>query len=255
MAHDSPFGVHRFPATHWSLVDRAGHASDALQRKALGELLQRYLPALRSHLVMQKRIDPDRADDLLQEFLVAKVIEKELIGAADRERGRFRSFLLVSLDRFILSEFRRERAQKRSAPNSVPISDETGGAADFNGPDAAFDIAWARQLLDHAIETMRTECQCTARADIWAVFKARILDPLLLQADLISYETLVEKYGLTSPAKASNLLITGRRMFVRVLRDLIGQYEKDQAEIDAEIDDLYAALEKAAHGSRVESAR
>jgi RNA polymerase sigma-70 factor (ECF subfamily) len=242
MTRDNGIGIRYFPTTHWSLVQRAGRPSDAAQRDALGELVERYLPALRSHLVIHKRIEPHRAEDLVQEFLLSKVIERELIGQADRQRGKFRSFLLVSLDRFVISEFRREQAQKRSAPGTVPIDENLDVADNRAAPTRTFDIAWARQLLTSAIQVMKKECHANARPDVWGVFQGRILDPVLNQTEPVSYDSLVKEYDLPSPAAASNLLVTAQRMFVRVLREQIGQYEEDESQIDEEIADLQRIL-------------
>src|SRR3954469_23630165 len=97
-------GPRYFPTTHWSLVKKAGCTSGESQRAALVEVLNRYMPALRSHLIYHKRIESHQAEDLLQGFLLSKVIEQDLIGAARQERGRFRSFLLTALDRFAISQ-------------------------------------------------------------------------------------------------------------------------------------------------------
>ena len=82
----------------------------------LNDLLQRYLPALRAHLVYGKRLQPDVADDLLQSFVADKVVEQGLVASADREKGKFRTFLLAALSRYHVSQIRKAKAQKR-APN------------------------------------------------------------------------------------------------------------------------------------------
>ena len=79
-----------FPSTQWSLVDRAAAGDAKARQRALGDLLQRYLPALRAHLVFKKRIDQERAEDLVQGFVTNKVIEQGLIARADPGKGRFR---------------------------------------------------------------------------------------------------------------------------------------------------------------------
>src|SRR6185295_7108431 len=94
-----------FPVTHWTMVERAGLAEDeTTQRQALVQLLTRYMPALKAHLVRRRGIELARADDLLQEFLLTKVLHGELIAEARRDKGRFRTFLLTVLDRFVISE-------------------------------------------------------------------------------------------------------------------------------------------------------
>ena len=119
--------MNEFPTTRWSLVARAGgRCTDATtrdaraRREALGSLLARYLPALRTHL-LRKRVAPDRVDDLLQSFVADKVIGADLLAAADRERGRFRALLVTSLNNFVANQLRHEKAECR-APKGVALT-------------------------------------------------------------------------------------------------------------------------------------
>src|SRR5882762_2956273 len=82
MPRENAIDVARFPSTQWSLVGRAGHITGTRRREALGTLLRRYMPALRAHLVLAKRISPDHADDLVQGFVTDKMIEQNLLGKA-----------------------------------------------------------------------------------------------------------------------------------------------------------------------------
>src|SRR5947208_3626715 len=100
-----------FPATQWSLVDRARQQDTGARDDALAKLLERYLPALRAHLTLEKRIrPPERADDLLQGFVADKIIEQRLLDHADEGRGKFRSFLLVTLNNYVISQHRGDNA-------------------------------------------------------------------------------------------------------------------------------------------------
>src|SRR5687768_2580796 len=90
-----------FPSTHWSLVGSAAQINREKRREALGTLLHRYMPALRAHLVLARRLPADYADDLLQGFVADKVIEQNLLGNADRTKGRFRSFLLAAVKHYV----------------------------------------------------------------------------------------------------------------------------------------------------------
>ena len=69
----------------------------------MGQLLSRYLPALRSHLIHSKRLQGADADDVLQDFVAGKILERDLIAKANQELGKFRTFLLTALDRFLLN--------------------------------------------------------------------------------------------------------------------------------------------------------
>jgi len=233
----------RFPTTHWTLVARAGQDPSQSRREALGQLLGRYLPALRAHLIHGRRLSPDDADDLLQDFVAAKIIEKDLIGRADRELGRFRTYLMAAIDRFLIDQFRQRSAKKRSPGDAglVALGDQAGQVAD-GSPSDAFETQWAREVIAQATRMMRQECQASARMEIWGVFECRLLRPLLEGTEPADYDELVERFGLRSPSQASNVLMTAKRMFGRMLKSVIGEYAVDEEEIESEIRDLHAVL-------------
>jgi DNA-directed RNA polymerase specialized sigma24 family protein len=231
-----------FPVTEWSLIARTADPDADTRRRALTELLDRYVPAVKFYLTLAKRIDPDRADDLLQGFLASKVLDEHLIEHADRERGKFRTFLLTALDRFIINQHRFDAAQKRSPGQMASIDEQPEPAGNGSGPASAFELAWARQVIDRTLERMRQECLGSGRLDLWEVFNARVLGPTLGQAEAIPYDDLVRRAGFASPVRAANALVTAKRMFTRVLRGVISEYETDEDEIDGEIDDLHKIL-------------
>jgi RNA polymerase sigma-70 factor (ECF subfamily) len=231
----------RFPTTHWSLVAQAGRDTSDVRREALERLLRRYLPALRVHLVHTRRMTPGDADDLLQDFVASRILEKDLLARADRDLGKFRTYLLTSLDRFLIDQRRRQGAKKRSPGRGaqVALDDEQQIAA----PEAdTFDVAWARSVIGESLERMRAECTASGRDDVWGVFEGRLLHPILKGEEPADYETLVVKLGLDSAAQASNLLMTAKRMFARTVRSAIGQYALGDQAIESEIRDLHEVL-------------
>jgi RNA polymerase sigma-70 factor (ECF subfamily) len=234
----------RFPTTQWSLVDRAGRDDAQARRQALGKLVTRYLPALRAHLVYGKRLSPDDADDLLQEFLVGKVLERDLIARANRDLGRFRTFLLTALDRFRIDRLRRDHARRR-APGGARVDLDRGPDALPASTSDAFDVAWARRVIDESLARMRAECEASGRPEVWAVFQCRLLDPITEGCEPVGYETLIERFGFRSPSQASNVLITAKRAFARALRSVVGEYTRDQAEVELEIHELIDTLGRA----------
>jgi RNA polymerase sigma-70 factor (ECF subfamily) len=233
--------LERFPTTHWSLVGQAGADDPALKRKALGELLTRYLPAIRAYLVVKRRLTPDQADDLFQGFVSSKVLEHDLIAGADRRKGKFRTWLLTALDRYLVSEWRQRTAAKRGGGGVVSL-DTDAGPAQSRGSADVLDLAWARELLAEVLQRMRAECAAAGRPDLWGVFECRVLAPTLEGAAPLPYEELVQRFGFPSPVQASNALVTAKRTFVRLLHAVIGEYTADPDEIEAEIRDLHRIL-------------
>lgn len=234
----------RFPTTQWSLVARAGACSTDAQREALGGLLSRYLRALQAHLVHGKRVPPEEAEDLVQDFVASKILEKNLIGRADRTLGKFRTFLLASLDRFLIDYYRTKSAKKR-APDEAHLVDvgHQEQLLDAAGtPFDAFDVEWARCIVAQALQHMEEECRQSERDDVWNVFECRLLGPLLHGSEAVEYDVLVERFALKSPSHASNLLITGKRMFARALRSSVAEYASSEEEIETEIAELRSIL-------------
>jgi RNA polymerase sigma-70 factor (ECF subfamily) len=233
-----------FQTTQWSLVARAGNVDREVRRKALNDLLQRYMPALRTHLIRHRRLQAHDAEDVLQGFLASKVLEKGILDRAEKEKGKFRNFLQVAINRYVASEARKHGAQKRSpgVGNLASMAEDEGLARDCETPDREFDVAWAREVIQQAITKMKEECTASARSDVWGVFDLRVLKPMLDGAEPVSYDAMLGQFGFASPQAASNVLITGKRMFARCLRNVIAAYESEDADIDQEIADLQRIL-------------
>jgi hypothetical protein len=235
------------PTTHWSLVRAAGSdETEESRRKALAGVLRTYFPAMRAHLLIKLRIPAGESEDLLQGFVADKVLEQEVLRAADQAKGRFRNFLLTALDRYVFDQHRWSGAKKRGGGETrVPIEEAALVAVAVGaGPDEAFDVAWARQVLTEAIQTMQEQCRAGARLDLWDVFESRVLASTLGGGRPIPYGELLARHSWKTPAQASNALVTAKRMFVRVLRSVIARYERDDADIDREIDDLHRLMSR-----------
>ena len=229
-----------FPTTHWSEVSQAASVDTTLRRAALERLTRQYAPAFRVHLVGYKRIPAEQAEELLQGFLCDQIVAADLIAHADRNRGRLRTFLLMALDRYVLKVRRYARASKRGG-GVAPISiDEQGldPIGDRAPAGEAFDLAWARQVVQQALEKMQSECHRAARDDLWELFECRVVGPLLACTPVPRYQSLVGQFGIKSPTQASNLLITAKRMFARTLRATIAEYSSEDA-VEEELRDLW----------------
>jgi len=238
----------RFPVTQWSLVALAAQPDPSARREALGRLLARYLPALTAHLTHRKGIAADKAEDLVQEFVASKILEKDLLARADRRLGKLRTFLLTALDRFVKNRLRDESARKRAPQDGVLVSldERLGGLPPGQEPSEIFDVTWARGLIAEALDQMREECESSGRPELWALFECRVVGPILHGTPPLDYGTLVERFGFDSPSQASNALTTAKRMYARALRAALSQYATDENEIEAEIQELKEILAHAA---------
>jgi len=109
----------QFATTHWSVVLAASDKDCARAEAALGELCSTYWYPLYA-FIRRRGYDVHDAQDLTQEFL-ARLLEKGDLYKVGRDKGRFRSFLLVALNHFLINEWRRsiERTRRRARDRSA----------------------------------------------------------------------------------------------------------------------------------------
>ena len=195
------------------------------------------------------RYDEHRADDLLQGFLADKVLEQRLIGHADPTRGRFRTFLLAALDRYVIDALRHNAAQKRSPRAAISDVDQhrdTLASRATSTRADAFDLAWAREVLGEVLSTMRRECEQTNRADLWDVFNVRYLKPATEGTEPEAHESIARRLNLDSPQQAANLLVTAKRMYTRVFKSVVARYASSKDEVRNEVTELWRIFSSAA---------
>src|SRR5687768_4565356 len=162
-----------FPATEWSLLAQATLHGEASAAEALAEFCRRYRePVL--HFIRRRGVPPADAEDLAQEFLL-HVMEKSTLRRADAARGRFRSFLMGALVRFLRDAHQRAGAQKRGGGLSPLSTDLPEPSADLPvvAPDdvAIFDREWAHRLLELTLEGLRTEYERLGRRDLHSILR------------------------------------------------------------------------------------
>jgi len=151
-----------FTTTHWSVVIEAGSAQSPDATQALERLCQAYWYPLYIFVRRQGYSPPD-AQDLTQAFF-ARFLEKKSFALADRNRGRFRTFLLASLQNFLANEWVRERAARRGGFDRVISLDEqraeqryVAEPVDHATPDRLFEKGWAATLLEQVLARLRKE--------------------------------------------------------------------------------------------------
>jgi len=181
------------------------------------------------------QIDRTQADDLLQEFMVSKVIAGGLLSAADPARGKFRNFLVKALRNHTMSELRRTKGYAELMESTEDLSVFPSGRVSL---DDLLQCLWAQQVLCAAVAALEQECKERGRADIWQIFHLRLAEPALHGAEPTSYDDLVKELHLESPRKAINLLTTGSRMFKRHLDSIVASYSAMGADLEVELRDL-----------------
>lgn len=230
-----------FRTTRWTQVSRA-KADSPEGRQALADLCEAYYEPVATFLKWELR-NNDAARDLAHEFFVT-VLRGEAITNAERERGRFRSFLLGAVKHFLLNRRAAARRFKRGGgAECVSLDDgdavETRSVADASvlSPDKAFDRQWALTVLARAMEALRLEHAAEGREDFFESVKPWLTG----NAAHGDQAALVNKTGLNATALRVAVHRTKKR-FRQLVKAEVAQTLDDTNEVDAEVRELFAAL-------------
>jgi RNA polymerase sigma-70 factor (ECF subfamily) len=161
-----------FATTHWSVVLAAGESGSHGAQTALETLCRAYWYPIYVY-VRRKGHGPESAQDLTQEFF-AQLISKEHLKLADRDKGKFRTFLLAMLDHFLAREWSRAHRQKRGGQFTFISLDQQSPEEryriepqDNQTPERYFDRQWALTVLERTMSTLEQECRSSGRGDFF----------------------------------------------------------------------------------------
>jgi DNA-directed RNA polymerase specialized sigma24 family protein len=228
-----------FPVTHWTEIFDARSDNEPRRQAALEDLLTTYWKPVYCYL-RSKGHDKEASKDLTQGFFHEVVLGRNLIQNADRERGTFRTFLLMALERYAVSAQRAEKA-KRRMPEGGLVRLE--GIEELSMPDAVhrgaphevFDYVWASSLLDRVLAEVGEECRTKGKSSHWQVFQARVLRPLMDDSKPPSLTQLCAEYGIPTETRASKMIVAVKRWFRAALRRHVRQFVDSDTEVDEEI--------------------
>jgi RNA polymerase sigma-70 factor (ECF subfamily) len=231
--HQAPFHT-----TRWTRVCLAKANSDD-GRKALAELCAAYYEPVIAFLRCELR-DADAARELSHAFF-AEMLAGTTIDAADRERGRFRSYLLGAVKHFLSHHREAAKRMKRGGgAERVPLDDESvGTVADERqiSPDAAFDRQWALTVLARALDALGAECAESGQAEFFAKAKPWLTG----DAAHGDQATLAAESGMSAAALKMAVHRLKRRFRQCVKAEVAGTLE-DTALVEVEMQSLFAAL-------------
>lgn len=232
----------RFATTHWSIVQAACAPASVEAHEALATLCEAYWYPL--YAFVRRRVpNIEEARDLTQAFFTT-LLEKGYLQAADQQKGRFRTFLMVACGHFLSKERDRARALKRGGGRAAISLDFGDGEnryllepAHLMTAERLFDRRWALTLLDRVIGSLGEEY---ARAGHKALFE-HLKVVLIGEPTGMSYAQMANELGMTEGAAkvAAHRL---RNRFRILLRDEIGATVAKPDEIDDEIKLLFEAM-------------
>lgn len=233
-------GQIRFETTQWSLV--SGASGDEERRNALESLYRSYCSPVYS-FIRRRGHSREDAQDLTQDFFLY-LVEKNIFGRADPNRGKFRTFLLKSLEFFLQNAAQRARSQKRGGQASLVFLDDQTAEAHYQLADPGltaeqvFDARWAGTLIEGAFARLRTEMEAGGKIglfdQIWG---------FVVETEERSYLEVAQRTGLTiSAIKAAIYRLRSR--YREVLRSEIARTVTSSVEFDEELRSLYSSLER-----------
>jgi DNA-directed RNA polymerase specialized sigma24 family protein len=225
----------KFPTTGWRTIFSAGQEDSEAGRAALDRLLQRYEPHVLGWIRAQFPTHRSQAEDWYHDFILDRVLEKNLLATADPMKGRFRNLLLASLKRFVLNRIRDKNRAKRCASEGEisldAIKNEFELADASRDVDLEFDRKWAIAVMKECVERLNEALRKDGREDLFFIFETRFRAPLLDGAEPVPYEDIAERFSIASPLKAANLFTTVKRRFRKAMNETLGGYGYEGEEL------------------------
>jgi RNA polymerase sigma-70 factor (ECF subfamily) len=237
-----------FVTTRWSVILSAANLGSEEQKAhdALAELCRTYWRPI-FLFIRGRGYSIEDAQDLTQDFFVT-ILKKDWLQHADRNRGRFRSLLLRSLQNFLINAAEKTHARKRGgnvefiswddwmaeAPSQLSIPAQ---ALDSLPPERLFDLTWATTVVEHALQRLREECESKGKLWLFQALSSHLTD----ERDELSYANLSAELGMAETA-VKKQLHNMRQRYRSLLRDEVSQTVEDPADVDDEIRYLCASL-------------
>jgi RNA polymerase sigma-70 factor (ECF subfamily) len=224
-----------FATTHWSVVLNAGRSETTQGRNALAALCETYWYPLYAYVRRQGHL-PHDAEDLTQEFF-ARLLESDSLAGVSPEKGKFRTFLLIALKRFLTNEWHRANSQKRGGGLiRVPLPGHTAETRYIAEPaepltaEKLYERRWALTLLDRVLDRLGHEFNGAGKGNLFEKLKPY----LMAEKGAISYAEAAAALGMNEGAfkVAVHRL---RRRFRELFREEVAQTVAGPEEIDEEI--------------------
>ena len=230
-----------FVTTHWSVVLTAGRHDTIRARAALENLCQTYWPPLYAY-VRRRGYSSEDAQDLTQAFF-ARLLERNAVAAVAPEKGRFRSFLLASLNHFLSDEWDKARAQKRGGGKVISFdlqSAETQmGVIPVENftPEKAFEHRWAITLLEQVYQRLDAEYRAQGKGLLFDTLRATLAGA----SNAAPYVELAKPLGLSEGA-VKVAVHRLRQRYRTLLRETIADTVSTPGEVEDELRYLFRTL-------------
>ena len=236
-----------FQTTQWLQMRAFAGLNSEQQKAIIEELAARYWKPVYCYL-RRKGYNNEHAKDLTQGFFQEIVMGRHLIEQADETKGRFRTFLLTALDRYVISMHRQQAASKRRPAEGMTSLDDaadvTSIAAGEMRPDEAFTYAWAVELLQDVLAEVERQCAQNGKDIHWQLFRLHVLEPIISGQEPPELAELCARFGIATRVRAENMIVTVRRRFQTAMKNRVREYVASDEEIEQEIRDLMEILSR-----------
>ena len=233
-----------FATTHWSIVLAAGDQDSPQAMQALETLCRTYWYPLYAY-IRRRGHAPEEAQDLTQEFF-ARLLQRNYPAQADRSKGKFRSFLLLTLNHFLSDEQALANARKRGGGQVIVSLDEPAWEGRYRlevpdalSPERQFERGWAQTILDQALARLRAEFVAEGKAEQYEILKA--FEPG--EQRTMSYAEAAARLGVSESAVKS-MIHRLRQRHRELVRAEIAQTVPTAAEVDEELRYLIAVISR-----------
>lgn len=233
-SHGNSGGNGSFRTTQWTAVITAGNRNDPEADAALAQLCETYWYPIYAY-IRRRGASPEDAEDLTQEFF-ARLLQRNFLEGITREGGKFRSFLLTAVNRFLCNEWRRNQAEKRGGGKVLVSLDRQAEdryrlePVDEMTPEKLFERRWAFTLLDEVMGCIRDEYAHAGRATLF-----KRLQPYITGgADLPGYGAIAPTLGMSETA-VKTAVHRLRARFNERLRQEIMRTVGSVGEVDGEV--------------------
>jgi RNA polymerase sigma factor (sigma-70 family) len=237
-----PEGGAVFATTRWSIVLRAGDNTSPEAEAALARLYQTYRYPLYAYLRRQGR-PHEAAQDIVQDLFL-RLKQKEQLSSVEREKGRFRSYLLAAVNHLVANEWQKSQRQKRGG-GQIPLSLDDLQAeqrydlepADIQTPEALFERRWALALLEQVMLRLEEEWRAADKTEAFEIMRAFLSG----DQDAPAYAEAGTRLGMSEGA-ARVAVHRLRQRYRELLRDEIAQTVATTGDVEDELRHLLLAL-------------
>lgn len=233
--------------TEWTKFQQIKDGDEAIRIQLINNLMEKYWKPACCFL-RKKTCDNELAKDLTQGFFCDMVLQDGLFQKANKEKGRFRDFMKVSLKNYLNNYRKQQQTQKRMPRGGIISLDDANipelPQQEEMDADQIFYYSWTANLLDDVLDAVRQHYVNKGMDTHWLVFSARVVVPIKEITKEPSRKELCQKYNITDEQTISGMVANVKRRFRTTLECKLQRAEQTDSDINEEIKRLEKFLAK-----------